>query len=455
MKRVVMFLLALLLCNLAKGEEKNRIIVCENSLEMLSWDFEFIRHAKYSLDISACFFGGKTARDLLAEIEARLETCPTLQVSILSTPFLIEAQDYVIIERLRKRFPRNFRIVQAQSVATFWPDISGIDNHIKVLVVDEQYFSMGGTNLEQSQCADGTYPLPRNGNKSHSIGNQMPSAHRDQDIVGRGEMAKELRQTFCKIFTLWEHYNKTYFLEKDPEHFKDNPYYFEIPDKPYVASFENAPEAISLKEGQMRLVLAGPHQKRNKITETYVQLINEAKTEIKIANIYMCPADEIFKALLAAVNRGIKLTVLTNGVHELSPHYCAYFCWANRMSYVPFFHGQTYRLWDVVAVKNSKPKSTRIYEYYVEDVLLHKKIMIVDDHLFAIGSYNLGTKSHLSDYESLMVIESPEVVKAANKVYERDLTFSKEVKNEEAIYWYFDPVISFKAEFQKRFHGLI
>lgn len=438
-----------------KGEEKNTIIVCDNGLEMFGWDLEFIRHAKHSIDISACFFGGKIAREMLAEIEARLEACPDIQVKILATPILLEKEDYEIIDRLKKKYPKNFRLEHATNVTIVWPDVTGIDNHVKVCVVDEQYFSMGGTNLDTSQCSDGTYTPPRNTNKTNVIANNLPAGMRDQDIVGRGPMAKELRLMFCKIFALWNHYNKTSRLERDPDSFTDNPFYFDVTEKPFVERFESAQQAVTLEDHQMKFLLSGSHQSKNVITQEYARLIKGAKKEIKIANLYLSPVDEIFNALLDAVNRGVKLTVITNGVSDIAPEYTKYFCWANRMAYVPLFHGKTFHFWDYWSVKDKKPKNTRIYEYHVKDILLHKKMMIVDDEVFAVGSYNLGLKSHLSDYETLMVIRSPEVIKEINKVHDRDLQHSREVSHKEAVDWYFNPTTSYMGEIQKRFSGLL
>ncbi|MEZ5314979.1 MAG: phosphatidylserine/phosphatidylglycerophosphate/cardiolipin synthase family protein [Chlamydiales bacterium] len=450
---ILVFFIAL---NLSAQEENTQVIVCDNGLEMFNWNLEFIHHAQQSIDISACFLGGEIARKLLTAIEARLELVPTIQVSILTTPILIEEDDFVIINRLKNKYPQNFRLEQASCVTILWPDVSGIDNHVKVCVIDEEYFSIGGTNLDGSQCSEGTYtPLVQRNKIFRIINDSLPAGMRDQDIVGKGPIAKELREAFCKIFSLWHYYNQTGKLEKDPEVFLDNPFYFTITHKPFVPSFHQSNQLIHVDSRQMKFLLSGPHQATNSITEEYVRLIQEAKKEIKIANLYLCPVDAIFNALLDAVNRGIKLTIITNGMSEISPDYAKYFCWANRLSYLPLFQGEKFNFWHYWSVKDQKPKNTRIYEYHVKDVLLHKKILIIDEDIFALGSYNLGLKSHLSDYEALMVIHSSEVVKAINRVYTRDLEHSLEVSYQEAVDWYFNPSTAYLGSIQKRFSGLI
>ncbi len=442
-------------CLSLKGEEKTDIIVCDNGLEMFAWDLEFIRHATQSIDISACFFGGTIARELLAEIEARLEVCPDIQVRVLATPILLESADYAMIKRLETHYPQNFHLEHATNVTVVWPDLTGIDNHVKVCVIDEKYFSMGGTNLDESQCSEGTFTPSRDNNKLNMIAANLPAGMRDQDIVGRGPIAKQLRETFCKIFALWNHYNETMHLERDPEVFSNNPFYFPVTAEPFVERFETSEQLISLEGRQMKYLLSGPHQKKNVITQEYVQLIKRAQKEIKIANLYVCPVEPIFNALLEAVNRGVKLTIISNGISDTTPDYTRFFGWANRMSYVPFLHGQRFHFWDYWSVKSTTPKNTSIYEYNVRDVLLHKKLMIVDDEIVVVGSYNLGLKSDLSDYETIMVIESSEAAAAANQVFARDLAHSRPITHEEACNWYFDPGTSYLGELQRRFHGLL
>lgn len=450
------FLIILLFNNLViSADEKNSIIVCENGLEMFAWDLEFVSHAEHSIDIAACFFGGIIARKLLSAIEARMDVCPNLQVKILATPIFLENEDFALIEHLKAKFPNRFRLVHATNVAIIWPDVTSIDNHTKMFIVDERYFSIGGTNLEETQCSEGTYTPPRTGNKLTEIAKSLPAGNRDQDIVGRGAIAKEMRQTFCKLFALWERYNHTHSFESDPEQFKDNSHYFEVPTQPFVERFESSDHLITLNVDQLKFILGGPHQVTNAITSEYVRLIKGAKKEIKIGNLYLCPADEIFYALLDAVNRGVKLIVISNGTSEIAPQCTQYFCWANRMSYVPLLYGGTYPVWSYWSLKGREPKNTDIYEYHVGDVLLHKKIMVVDDQVLVIGSYNLGLKSHAADYESVMVIDNPDVVRDMNKVFSRDLLFSRKVSSDQAIEWYFDPLIAYLGKVQKRIHGLL
>lgn len=454
MKGFFTLVLSLFVFTFAKAEDKNVVKVCENSLELVKWDLEFIRHATRSIDIAPCFFGGKIAQEFLSAIEARLGVCPDLKVTVLTTPIILENEDLKHIELLKGKYPDNFHIEYATNLAVVWPDVSGIDNHAKLCVVDEKYFSMGGTNLETSHCSDGTF-TPSKGEKQNEISSHLPSGTRDQDIVGRGPIAKQMRKTFCKLVALWNHYNKTHRLKKDPEAFEENSFYFDVDSNTFIESFEFSEKLIPLEEDQMSFFLGGPHQSENAITAEYVRLIRSAKNEIMIANLYVNPAKPILQALIEAVNRGVKLTIISNGLSEITPDCNKYFCWASRITYVPLFYGKTFKFWERPIAETATPKQTRIYEYHVEDVLLHKKIMIIDGEISLIGSYNLGCKSHMSDYETIMVMRSPAAARAFEEIYRIDKEYSREVSPEMAVEWYFDPLISYLGNLQKRFGGLL
>ncbi|MCH9625515.1 MAG: Cardiolipin synthase [Chlamydiales bacterium] len=445
----------LLSSSLFSSEKENAFIVCDNGLEMFEWDIDALRQATEFVEISACLFGGEIARRLLSEIEARITKVPNLQVYILTTPILLEEDDKRMIDRLLTKYPHNFHLEHASSIVLLWPDISGVDNHIKMFVVDEKYFSVGGTNLDESQCSVGTFTPSRENKKTSIVTQGLPAAMRDQDIVGRGTFAKQLRETFYKAYSIWENYNKTGILEKNPEKFKDNPHFKPLSADPVVQRFELSDRKKEINDSNIKLVLGGPYQNQNAITAEYVRLIDSAKEEIDIANLYFCPVEPIFKALLRAVNRGVHLKVITNGLTDIAPDYSQFFCWANRMSYVPMFYGDTFHFWDVWSVANKAVKNTEISEYYVKNVLLHKKMMLIDGKKAVVGSYNLGTRSDMGDYELIVVIDSAEITGDLKDVFNKDLTFSRRVTPEEARSWYFDPVKSYLGEVQKLFHGLL
>lgn len=432
---------------------KNNLIVCDNGQEMFEWDLEFLSQAEESVEVLACFFGGKTACDLLEAIELRLIQVPHLQVHLLVSPILMKDKEWFFVYRLRQLYPNNFHMELTSQVIKFLPELITIDNHTKLFVVDEFYFSAGGTNLEEKHCSDGTYTPARDRHDENELDRVLPAGMRDQDVVGSGPLAQELRRGFFQLYCLWEHYNLTKCFQQDPVLF-ENQRYFKVAKKNGVKRFETAAK-LELEQTKTHCIFSGPYQAVNAITKEYLRLIREAKDEIIIANLYFFPVPEILQALMDAVNRGVRLTVITNGLSETTPLGSKFFAWGNRISYVPILYGEIYRFWDLDNIQNFSPKDTHIYEYNVDDVLLHKKMMIIDNSIFLLGSYNLGLKSAYGDYELVLVFDSPEMAQEAKKIHMRDLEHSRKISLEEALHWYFDPCCSYYGELQKKMSGFL
>ena len=156
------------------------------------------------------------------------------------------------------------------------------------------------------------------------------------------------------------------------------------------------------------------------------------------------------------VNRGIETTLILNGIHDgVTPEYNTNFCWANRIHHVPMFYGRGFNFWESGSASKATKKNCRIYEYYVRDVIYHKKEMIIDDAILVVGSYNIGHKSDIADYELILVIESEKVCEEARAIFEREIALSVEITPSQARSWYFDPFIAAKAGAQKLIHGIL
>jgi|GEM_PF-1294379 len=458
MKKILYLLTILFLGVSAFAAEKSEaVIVCDNGLEMFAWDLDFVANANQSIEITSPFFGGKIARDLLAALDQRIQERPDLQVHLLFGPMFLEDRDTKMIKDLEEKFPENFHALAASEVAVSSPDLTSIGNHVKVFIVDEHYYAVGGTNLDEGLCTDGTYTPPRK--PKSKIGPLIcPAGGRDGDVVARGALAKPLREMFFKLYAIFEDYEKTKRLIADPDHFAGKTRYFlldEAIEKPFAPLFESSDRVIVADKVEMYFSgsMDVPH---NKVTNAYAKLLQEAKKSVIIGNLYFNPPKQIYKALMGCVNRGIEMRVITNGVHEgITPEYNDKFCWANRMSYVPLFYGREYHMWEAFKAGSAKQKKTQIYEYIVPDVVYHKKAMVVDDDLFVVGSYNFGTKSDSSDYELILVIESKEIAAEALRVFQVDVDHSVEIRSTEARSWYFNPWYSYLGYTQRLFHTVL
>lgn len=188
----------------------------DNGLEMFHWDLDFVAQAKQSIEIAAPFLGGEIARTLLKALEERIKQVPNLQVFIVGAPILLEEEDWQIVEHMQKTYPANFHYEMTSTISKFVPEVTGIDLHIKMFVVDEKYFSCGGTNLDETQCAEGTWTPQKNMNKHSAISANLPAGMRDQDVVGRGPFAKQLRSAFLNSTLYGSTTIRQVFLRKIP-----------------------------------------------------------------------------------------------------------------------------------------------------------------------------------------------------------------------------------------------
>lgn len=437
------------------SQEVNHILMCKDSLDMFEWDLEFIKKANHSIEISACFTGGTILQRLLKALEERMEEAPQLQVYIIGAPILIDQADHDKIASIQTKFPGRLHFQLTDGVVVFFPDYSAIDNHIKCVVVDEKYFSCGGTNIDEVLCGNGTFTPKRRENAGLARRN-LPAGARDQDIIGRGPMAKELRIMFYKLYHLWDHYiDQGNCFEKDLETFKNNSTYYPISEneKPIVEKFDNS--SLVFPAPHIKLFICGPADSTNPIRQEYIRLINEAKEEIVIGNMYCNPVPQLFEALKNAAQRGVSITYITNGCRKNSPAYTVYFCWANRINYAPLFYGRDWHFWQYDEAAMAPLAKTRIFEYNVPDVLYHKKVMVVDRKYTVVGSYNFGLRSDISDFEQMVVIESERAAQECLEIINKDLQLSEEVSVEEAASWYFDPKIFYLGAAQRQFYGFL
>lgn len=454
MRRFLMYLvLSLLFTQAIKAKEDNAVLLCENSLETLEMNLEFIKNAKQSVEFSLCFAGGETLRAILDAAGVALTSSHEVTVYFIAEPILMSNEDRELIESYRQYYGDRFHFLYGNGNVTFSPDIAMTQMHVKTLIVDELYFMVGGSNYDDASCTDGSCMVKRKEDATFAQ-KGLAAGNRDQDIVGRGStVAKELREAFHELYAVVEHFTQTGIFEKDPAYFKGKSHYWPLRDtrKAFVTSFETHPDLV---EGvDVKMFMCAPAYDPNPITTEYGRLIREAKESIEIGNLLFSPDEPVREELLNAVNRGIELTLITNGYGRCSKFFDTVMAWSNRVNYTPLHYGRDFYIWEGSHAARCERRKSRIFEYNVSDVLYHKKVMIVDKRYVVIGSYNLGRRSNKADFEMVVTIDSPLVAEQLHKVLERDKKLSTEVSAEEARGWYFDPTIAYIGAVQKKLHG--
>ena len=123
---------------------------------------------------------------------------------------------------------------------------------------------------------------------------------------------------------------------------------------------------------------------RRDIEAAYLQAIDQAKSEIILANAYFLPGLNFRHALIKAAGRGVRVILLLQGrVEYLLQHY------ATQALYGHFLDA-----------------GIEIYEY--RKSFLHAKVAVIDGHWATVGSSNLDPFSLLLSHETNVVVDDEE-----------------------------------------------
>lgn len=424
--------------------EASSILLCDNSLESYEYLLDLIKKANWSIEMSLCMTGGDVFQNIIYTTKHRLIEQPKLKVYVMLEPIFLDQKDRELINQMQEEFSQRFFISFTDFAPTNLPNTNVYQRHTKFVVIDQRYFVLGGTNFEDLMCTSGDcIPKDIQTPRRYMLVSR-PLAFRDQDVVVCSEkIAQELRKEFHCSFKLWEHFALTHVFLKDPYCFLDNNYFFEQRENIscIVENFHNHPDLVVVPNDALEVVFSGPEYQEDlgPITNKYIDLINSAEKEILIANLYFVPHVDLLASLVKQVNGSVNLEVIGNGISDKSPSLVEVYCWGNRYNYISLLFGRTFYLWEQSLAKTlDYNKNVHLYEYYVDNTQLHKKVMIVDEKIFVVGSYNFCLKSNNIDQEVILIIKSSELAKKARKIFEKDKSLSQKLTVEEILEWHFN-----------------
>ena len=425
----------------------------KNPDETNEWKLKLIREANTSIEMSTGYCKGKVFENLIDAVSLQLNSNPSIKIHLLMFQLLdfVSEENHTALNRLQKQYPDRFnfaitfetRLINNEGKPFFSED------HTKLIIIDEKYFLLGGTNLiDHLSTSDVNKSPPDDSIPSYFL----PRAANDMDVIGSGPMAKKLRKEFFELFAF--HKAGESFEQKKGEFVPAHTEYFAVEEeeKTYIAEFEENPETIH--NVKMFGVIAGPRIRLHAIGNIYEYLIDKARLSIDIGNMYFFPRESIYNALLNAANRKVALNIITNGAHdELSVSNSTRHLYGhiNRMNYFPAMAGKHFKIWEMFSAKNTVPKNTSIYELDLSGVLYHKKVMAVDHRYAIVGSYNLGMKSEEAAFEVVVVIDSPMTAKQLETILNKDKNNSIQISYSQAMAWYFNPFYNAADLLEKRY----
>ena len=136
---------------------------------------------------------------------------------------------------------------------------------------------------------------------------------------------------------------------------------------------------------------------RRDIEAAYLRAIDQAESEIIIANAYFLPGLDFRHVLLNASSRGVRVVLLLQGrVEYLIQHF------ATRALYGSFLDA-----------------GIEIYEY--RKSFLHAKVAVIDGHWATVGSSNIDPYSLLFSREANVVVDDKEFGATLNQSLKRTM----------------------------------
>lgn len=441
------------------AEEKAFVLVHEDSVATYHQLLSSIDHAQRYIELCPCMTGGQMLQEILEHIDMRMACVNDLQSFMIIQPTVIDKADHARLEFMKNQWGDRFQYVFTDCPPhTNFLSPNVVEMHAKMSIIDGKYIIIGGTNFEDFMCTKGD-TIPESSNSSRLVigGVQRPLALRDQDItICSEDLGLAMRREFHAHYAMWQMYKNSFWFNKYLKDFRGlGPLDLTKDEIIHICNeeLESNPNLVPVDLKNIRIIFSGPDEKENAITDEYAALIDQAKDRIYISNMYFLPMNKIFHSLMRATwERSIRLDVVTNGSSESAPSITSFYAWGNRMNYFPLCFGERPSLWKKNLYATKQPNSLlTIREFNVPDTELHKKCMLIDDDIFVIGSYNLGKKSDECDYESIVVIQSPEVVRQVEKIFMIDEHLSEEITYEQIYQWYFHPLHHFIGHLEVSF----
>ena len=140
------------------------------------------------------------------------------------------------------------------------------------------------------------------------------------------------------------------------------------------------------------------------VNEGALAVINSGKREVKIASPYFIPGPPGMAMMKAAIDRGGKITVVTNslGATDEPLAYAGYERYRADMLKIGV------NIYEIAPMLTGR--SRHFGDFGQSISRLHAKIAVIDDQRFFIGSMNLDRRSAAVNTEMGLVIDSPELV---------------------------------------------
>ncbi|MGZ3688249.1 MAG: phospholipase D-like domain-containing protein [Bdellovibrionota bacterium] len=277
--------------------------------------------------------------------------------------------------------------------------------HDKMWVIDAELASgiaiVGGRNVA---------------NEYFAVGPDAAHKWRDQDVIVRGKLVRDIRDVFDRNFHYFKELpasnGKTAEVEdlwgawlKRASKDETTPVNYKTYAEPTRIVQEMAKRELhhDWQPVRARFIQNRPRSGESYIKQAYLDLIGSAQKELLIANAYFLPNKDISDALLNAARRGVRVTILTNSLQT------------NDLPALSF--AARYQYEELISVNHEDAVGDnrgwlRIWEWRGDlfgQSTIHAKFAVADRLHAIVGSYNLDPRSELLNSETVLAFENEQL----------------------------------------------
>ena len=396
---------------IAASREGDWHVLLNEGPDALDWRLRAIDTATDSIDLQTFLWSldvsGKLVFDhLLAAAERGV------LVKLLVDDTFLLGEDEILLEVAHhpnieyraynpyKRRADGFVTRQALNLAEF----HRLDHrmHNKAMIVDNRVAIVGGRNI-----ADEYFGLHEDVN------------FRDLEVIVGGPIVEELARSFDGYWN-----DRWSFPIELLSHVETSPadidFLRQSDDVPVVHPEESAADRAE----RWRTLLANAHNGRStlvvddppvenpaleseapvQVADAVIGMFEAAQEQVVIISAYLIPTPELEGAIERAVDRGVRVRMLTNSIRS-NNHLSAHSAYRNHIETM-LSHGAELHEVRIDASGRDTYMLTPVDE---KELALHAKVLLIDDDTVFIGSANLDPRSLRINTEMGLLIESPEL----------------------------------------------
>ncbi|GEM_PF-4734859 len=327
--------------------EGNRLVLFNRGLEVYEIMLELMANARREILIDSYVFSSDALGQRFKEVLLQKEK-EGVQIRIIFDP--------VGSIRALPQFWRDFRrgrirIKEMHPYKKLWNLLSLkflYRDHRKLVVIDNKVALIGGLNISK----------------------EYESNWRDTHMLIQGGAVRALRPLFYEVY----HTKSRYAVKK-----------------------RLLPEDL----GRIFFLNSFPGESKSRLRDLIVRLVNSARKEIIMSQLYFVPDRRIVASLNQAVKRGVNVKLILSEFSDIG------FVHRFVMTYIQDLLRHGIEVW------------------WYQPCINHSKTLLVDQTTVLLGSANLSHWSLFRTYESVAVVHDAEVGRELYRMNQEDLKFCR------------------------------